>query len=63
MEWKDIPNYEGYQVSDTFRPTQEKRIHKDYPYSKTLCTRDDSCCVMLSGGELYERFKNKKTNT
>lgn len=36
--------------SDTFRPTQEKRIHKDYPFSKTICTRDDSCCVMLSGG-------------
>jgi len=38
--------------SDTFRPTLDKRIHKNYPYSKTLTTREDSCCVMfeISGG-------------
>ncbi len=41
-----------YKESDTFRPTLAQRIHKDYPYAKTLCTRSDSCCVMLkySGG-------------
>ena len=33
--------------SDTFRPTIEDRIHLDYPYSKTLCTRDDSTTIML----------------
>ena len=39
--------------SDTFRPTLDKHIHKNYPYSKTLTTREDSCCVMfeISGGE------------
>lgn len=36
--------------SDTFRPTQEQRIHRNYPYSKTLCTRDSSCCVMFKSG-------------
>lgn len=39
--------------SDTFRPTLESRIHKDYPYSKTLCCRDDSCCVITWGGVLW----------
>ena len=39
-----------YGFTDTFRPTLESRVHKDYPYSKTLCTRDDSTTVMLSGG-------------
>lgn len=34
--------------SDTFRPTIEDRIHLDYPYSKTLCTRDDSTTIMLN---------------
>ena len=44
-----------YKESDTFRPTIDRRIHKDYPCSKTITTRDDSCCVMLSGGgEHYE---------
>lgn len=38
--------------SDTFRPTKEKRIHKNYPYGKTITCRSDSCCVILksSGG-------------
>ena len=39
-----------YKESDTFRPTLDKRIHKDYPNSKPITTRDDSCCVILSGG-------------
>lgn len=39
-----------FKESDTFRPTLEKRIHKDYPYGKTLCTRSDSFLVMFSGG-------------
>ena len=39
-----------YKESDTFRPTLEKRIHANYPVSKTITTRDDSCCVILSGG-------------
>lgn len=33
--------------SNTFRPTIEKRVHKNYPISKTLTCRDDSCAVML----------------
>lgn len=43
-----------YKESDTFRPTLEKRIHKNYPVSKTLTTRKDSCAVMLktNGGGL-----------
>lgn len=43
-----------YKESDTFRPTIEKRIHKNYPVSKTLTTRKDSCAVMLktNGGGL-----------
>ena len=46
-----MKNNEYYGVydqkeSDTFRPTIEKRIHKDYPVSKTLATREDSCCVI-----------------
>lgn len=39
-----------YKESNTFRPTLKHRIHKDYPYSKTICTRDDSVTIMLRGG-------------
>ena len=39
-----------YKESNTFRPTIERRVHAQYPVSKTLTTRDDSCCVILSGG-------------
>ena len=46
--------------SDTFRPTLEKRIHKNAIVSKTLATRSDSCCVIIGGG-YGEQFKNKKT--
>lgn len=35
-----------YKESDTFRPTIESRIHEDYPVSKTLTCREDSCCVI-----------------
>ena len=51
-------NYFGvydYKESDTFRPTLEERIHKNHPYSKTICTRSDSCCVMFSGGGKMEQ--------
>ena len=47
MEEKD--NYYGVfdlKESDTFRPTLETRIHKDYHFSKTLTTKDTSCCVI-----------------
>lgn len=52
---KNSNDYYGvydFKESDTFRPTKEDRIHKDYPYGKTICTRSDSCCVILksSGG-------------
>lgn len=54
-----------YKESDTFRPTMEKRIHKDYPFGKTICTRSDSCCVIMRGGynpmnekEILERINN-----
>lgn len=48
-------NYEywgvyDYKESDTFRPTKEDRIHKNYPYSKTITCRSDSCCVIMRGG-------------
>ena len=33
--------------SNTFRPTIDKRIHLDTKVSKTLTTRNDSCCVIL----------------
>lgn len=41
-----------YKESDTFRPTLEERIHKDYPFGKTIVCRSDSFCVMFksSGG-------------
>lgn len=42
-------NYYGvydFKESKTFRPTEQKRTHKDYPVSKTLTCRDDSCCVL-----------------
>ena len=39
-----------YKESDLFRPTIERRVHAQYPVSKTITTRDDSCCVILSGG-------------
>ena len=39
-----------YKESDTFRPTQESRIHKDYPYSKTITCRAESCCIIIGGG-------------
>lgn len=32
--------------SDTFRPTQKHRIHLNSNVSKTMTTRDDSCCVI-----------------
>lgn len=35
-----------HKESNTFRPTLESRIHKDYPVSKTLTCREDSCCVL-----------------
>ena len=50
---KKNDNYYGvydYKESDTFRPTEKHRIHKDYPYGKTLCTRSDSFCVIIRGG-------------
>lgn len=46
---KKISEYIGvydYKETDTFRPTMEKRIHLDYPLSKTIAARDDSCCVI-----------------
>lgn len=33
--------------SNTFRPTVESRIHIDSKVSKTLTTRNDSCCVIM----------------
>ena len=39
-----------YGFSDKFRPTLEDRVHKNYTYSKTLCCRDDTNAIMLSGG-------------
>jgi site-specific DNA-cytosine methylase len=48
-----------YKESDTFRQTIEERIHKDYPYAKTLCTRSDSCCVMI-GGYSMENLRIRK---
>lgn len=38
-----------FKESKTFRPTIEKRIHKNYPTSKTITCRDDSCTVILKG--------------
>ena len=49
-----------YKESDTFRPTIEDRIHKDYPYSKTICTKDTSCCVMSGGGSSMNDLKIRK---
>lgn len=39
-----------FKESDTFRPTLEDRIHKDYPYGKTITCRSDSCCIIESSG-------------
>lgn len=50
-----------HKESDTFRPTIERRIHKDYPVSKTITTRDDSCCVILNGGGLHKMRIRKLT--
>jgi len=33
--------------SNTFRPTMESRVHLDSKVSKTLTTRNDSCCVIM----------------
>lgn len=49
-----------YKESDTFRPTLQDRIHKDYPYSKTICTTDKSCCVMSGGGYNLMDLKIRK---
>lgn len=38
-----------YKESKTFRPTFESRFHKNYPVSKTITTREDSCCVVMKG--------------
>ena len=50
----------GY--SDKFRPTLDDRVHKDYPYSKTLCTRDDSTTVMFKrgGGNSMDNLRIRK---
>ena len=48
--------------SDTFRPTEESRIHKDYPISKTLTTKDDSCCVIEDHNDGREREREKNSN-
>lgn len=37
-----------HKESNTFRPTLDKRLHIDYPVSKTLTTREDSCAVMFA---------------
>ena len=39
-----------YKESDTFRPTKELRIHKDYPYGKTMTCRSDNCCIIENSG-------------
>lgn len=46
-----------FKESKIFRPTIEKRIHIDYPVSKTITTRDDSCCVILNGGGQTMRIR------
>ena len=46
--------------SDTFRPTKESRIHKDYPISKTLTTKDDSCCVIEDHNDGRERERERR---
>lgn len=64
-----MKNNEYYGVydqkeSDTFRPTIEKRIHKDYPVSKTLATREDSCCVIERERErvIFESVNSHQRN-
>lgn len=51
-----------YKESDTFRPTQEDRIHKDYPYGKTICTRSDSFCVILKSSGGGNNLMQENTN-
>ena len=46
--------------SDTFRPTEESRIHKDYPISKTLTTKEDSCCVIEDHNDGRERERERE---
>ena len=56
-------NYYGVydlKESDTFRPTLESRVHKNYPYSKTICTKDTSCCVISGGGKSMNNLKIRK---
>ena len=50
-------NYYGIYdngFSDKFRPTLESRLHKDYPYSKTICTKDDTTCIVSGGGRTWK---------
>ena len=56
-------NYLGVfdlKESNTFRPTIESRIHIDYPYSKTICTGNDSCCVICGGGYEMNSLKIRR---
>lgn len=46
--------------SDTFRPTQESRIHKNSDVSRTITTREDSCGVMLKGQTDYARERERE---
>ena len=50
-----------YKESSTFRPTIDKRIHLDYPTSKTITTREDSCCVIERERERYSLLVRKLT--
>lgn len=44
--------------SDTFRPTMESRVHLGYPVSKTLTTKDDSCCVIVNEAHTHTHRSN-----
>lgn len=53
-----IDEYIGvYDVkeSNTLRPTEETRIHIDYPVSKCITTRKDSCVLMVGNKDERER--------
>ena len=52
-----------YKESDTFRPTEESRVHIGSKVSKTITTRTDSCCVIEQVGYIEKGTGKHQSNT
>ena len=48
-----------WKESDTFRPTEESRVHIGSKVSKTITTRTDSCCVITASSIAIKNNNSK----